>query len=153
MSSYATLQDLYVHGLPGAALSGMLESEQQAALDAASTLADGYLRNKFTLPVITPSLDLVMAVCQIAAWNLLRRRGFNPEGAIDATVRQGYEDAVSWLKRVSDGTTTPMLTDSSGAPAGKAVGGAFAVQPQPTGQLDSGGFPLISTGAPRQRGW
>jgi phage gp36-like protein len=154
VSSYATLADLNAYGLPASALGDVTLLDQQAQLDAASTLADGFLRNRFTLPIVAPfSADLVMAVAQIAAWNLLRRRGFNPEDPGGEAVRLGYTDAMAWLKRVADGTTTPMLTDSSGQPAGGSTGGPFVVQPQSTGTTDAAGYPGLTTGTPRSRGW
>lgn len=151
MSSYATLANLYAYGIPAAALGDVSVTDQQAQLDAASTLADGFLRNKFTLPIITPSADLVMAVAQIAAWNLLRRRGFNPDDPGGQATRLGYQDAMAWLKRVADGTTTPALVDSSAASG--SGGGPFVVQARSSGQVDSAGFPILETGEPRSRGW
>ncbi len=155
MSSYAKPTDLVVHGAPAAMIADKAPEELQAALDAASTYADGFLRNRFTLPIVTPSVDLVMAVCQLAAWNLLRVRGFSPEDQTGQAIRMGFDDAMSWLKRVADGTTTPALTDSSpGASANtQTSGGAFVVQPQSSGQVDANGSPLLTIGAPRSRGW
>lgn len=148
MSSYATRSELYRHGLPYQAVADVSLEDQQAALDAASTLADGYLSAKFTLPVTTASIDLVIVVCQVAAWNLLRRRGFNPETGVDAAIRQGYDDSIRWLERVAKGDITPTLTDST--PGGEsAVGGPFVVQTQ---QSSSPGGPLVF-GTPIPRGW
>lgn len=148
MSSYATPVDLSRHGLSPAALGDVSLWDQQAALDAASSLADGYLAATFTLPIVTPSIDLVIAVCQIAAWNLLRRRGFNPEAGSDAAIRQGYDDSIRWLERVAKGDVVPTLTDSTPGGA-SAVGGAFVVQPQ---QSSGPGGPLV-IGTPMPRGW
>jgi phage gp36-like protein len=155
VSSYATPADLYAYGAPESAFGDVDPTAVQAALDAASTQADGYLANRFTLPVVTPSQDLKAAVCQIAAWNLLRRRGFNPEDLGAQAIRTGYEDAERWLRGVSKGEITPQLTDSSAgvAPPGGSGGGAFVVQPQATGQTDSAGYPVYTAGVPRHRGW
>lgn len=151
MSSYATAADLNIHGAPASAFGDATAADIQGALDAASTLADGYLRNKFTLPIVTPSVDLKMAVCQIAAWNLVRRRGFSPDDPTAEALRLGHQDAMRWLERVAAGTTTPALVDSSVAPGG--AGGPFVLQPRPSGSTDADGFPVLTAGAPRSRGW
>jgi phage gp36-like protein len=149
VSSYATLTDLTTLGVPSAALSGVSTVEQQRALDAASTLADGYLRAKFTLPISIPSIDLVEAVCKVAAYSLLSVRGYNPETGSDPNVRDRYKDAIAWLKGVAEGSITPALTDSS---PGGVLGGPFVLQAQLSGSA-SDGLPVVVPGAPRARGW
>lgn len=147
MAAYATTTDLATFGLSADALAGIDTNAQTAALTAASRLADGYLRARFTLPIATPSVDLVEAVCKIAAYTLLSARGFNPEAGADQNIRDRYRDALAWLKDVAAGTATPALTDSS--PAGQ-LGGPFVLQ----SQLQSDGLPLVvSGGRSTARGW
>lgn len=148
MSSYATTSDLASLGLPTAVLDGIAVEDQQRALDAASTLADGYLRGKFTLPITTPSVDLVEAVCKVAAYSLLAVRGYNPETGSDPNVRDRYRDAIAWLQGVAAGRITPAITDSS---VSGRIGGRFVVQPRLTTSSD--GSTVISSGAPSPRGW
>lgn len=147
MSSYATLAHLAQFGVPSSALSGISPDAQQAALDAASTRADGYLKNHFKLPITTPSIDLVEAICRIAAYNLLSVRGYNPETGGDTNLRDRFLDAVKWLEGVARGSITPDLQDSS---PGGVLGGPYVVQSQLS---DSGGASVIVAGSPRARGW
>jgi phage gp36-like protein len=102
--SYATIEDFQQAGLPGGALGSVTKTDQKWALERASAIASTYVGDKYTMQ-ITPPYDqaLVDAVCQIAAWRLLVRRGFNPQNDGDGLVRQGYLDAIKWLERVANG--------------------------------------------------
>lgn len=103
MSSYATLQDLDDCGIPLAALETLDKKLIQRQLDRASGYADAFLRDSYTLPFVAPfDPGLVMAVCQLAVWWLLSRRGFDPENPGDKVVYQGYRDAMDWLKLVAN---------------------------------------------------
>lgn len=102
--SYATAADLKQCGLPAGALSGVTPADQLAALQKASAIANGYLRDRYTLP-LSGDIDpgLVDAVCQIAAYRLMALRGYNPNSGADSLIRQGWVDATEWLKRVANG--------------------------------------------------
>ncbi len=102
--SYATIEDLQSAGLPPGALNSVSKTDQKGALERASAIASSYVGDKYTMQ-ITPPYDpaLTDAVCQIAAWRLLVRRGFNPESGADGVIRQGYLDAIKWLERVANG--------------------------------------------------
>lgn len=157
MSSYATPGDLVVHGGVPDALTDIPVPDQQAALDSASTVADGYLRSRFTLPLIPSGtaplwpVDLVSAVCRIAYYTLLSARGFNPEQGSDSNIRSRYNDAMAWLKDVAKGNVTPMVTDSS---VNGALGGPFVVQPVLSDTVTNpDGSAAIVVSAPSARGW
>jgi phage gp36-like protein len=114
VSRYATPDDLHRLSLPDSALVGIAQIDQQAALDAASDIADGYLASRFSLPLLPPFPgDLVRAVCDIGAYLAMKRRGFNPEG--DPNVVKGYDDAVQWLEGISRNLITPAVQESSPA--------------------------------------
>lgn len=148
MSSYATLADLTQLGIASAALSGIGNTDRQAALDAGSTMADGYLGSQFKLPLISPfPLDLRMHVCAVAAFILLKTRGFDPENPTDMAIRDGYTDAVKWFRDVADGRAIPVVTDSQ---EGGTVSDQFGPLVQ-TPTKDSQGNP--TTGSPKPRGW
>lgn len=124
---YATRAHLIQFGIRSGALTGIATGDQDAALEAASDLADSYLRARFTLPLAGWQDDLRRAVCNIAAYDLLSARGFNPDAGADVNVRARYDDAVRWLERIAAGQVTPDVTDSgssgdegSGAAAGVA---------------------------------
>lgn len=101
--AYADRTDLSRLGIAAAALSGVATATQDAALDAASDTADGYLRGRYTLPLTAWGDDLRAHVCGIAAWRLLATRGFDPNRSGDIAIRQLYDDAIAWLKDVSAG--------------------------------------------------
>ena len=110
--AYATRDDLARLGLPPAVLSAIPTADQDAALEAASDLADSYLSARYTLPLVSWEDDLRRAVAHIAAYDLMVRRGFNPTGA-DEQIRLRYEDAIRWLEGVARGLLHPQIVDSS----------------------------------------
>lgn len=114
LQSYATIDDLQDAGLPPAALEGGPSfARQQKALMRASRVADTYLRNRYTLPLICPiDQALIDAVVQIAAWRLMSRRGFNPSSGLDVAIRQGYEDAMAFLTRIANGQAQLCVTQT-----------------------------------------
>jgi phage gp36-like protein len=76
------------------------QTERQATvdakIDAAESLADSYLRARYTVPVASPPSQLIEAVAVIAARSLYR-------GPAPEHVRTCREDAVAWLRDVSTG--------------------------------------------------
>lgn len=117
--AYATRTDLTRLGIRAGALSGVSTDDQDAALEAASDLADSYLRSRYTLPFTGYGDDLKRAVCAIAAWDLLSTRGYNPQGS-DEAIQTRQEQAIVWLKdvsagraAVSGGNTTPTPSRTS----------------------------------------
>lgn len=111
--SYATIDDLDSAGIPPAALAGIALADKQAALVRASRVADTFLRDRYTLPLCCPfDPALVDWVVQIAAYRLMQRRGFNPNGGIDASIVLGYQDAVKSLTRVANGQQQLAVTQS-----------------------------------------
>ncbi len=101
--AYATTTDLARFGLPAAALSGISTAAQEAAIDAASALADSYLRSRYTVPLTSYGVDLTQQVCALAAKTLLTTRGFDATRANGDAIMQGAEDARTWLRDVSAG--------------------------------------------------
>lgn len=101
--AYATRTDLTTHGLSSAAIAGVSTTAQDAALDAASKTADSYLRARYATPLTTYGTDLTRAVCQIAAWDLLSVRGYDPARGGDEAVRLRAEDAMRWLRDLGAG--------------------------------------------------
>ena len=105
--AYATRAELYVLGLPSAALTGVATADQDLALDAASSFCDSYLRGRYGCPIASASYALKLCVCQIAAYRLLCSRGFNPE-TLDGVIRTNYEEALAWLKDCAKGIASPI---------------------------------------------
>lgn len=124
MTRYATTTDLTRLGLPSAALSGVATETQEDALDAASSLADGYLSSRFGLPLSAWGDDLRGCVCKLAAYDLMVTRGYSPQTGPDENLRLRHEDAMRWLRDVASGivaiqgvtdATPTDTTDNSGS--------------------------------------
>lgn len=107
MPTYGTRPDLATHGLPGDWLAGVSDSDQDAALEAASRFADGYLSLQYDLPISVWGRDLTRVVCHIASWDLMCRQGYDPDTASNKLIRQRYEDALQWLRDVAAGRLSP----------------------------------------------
>jgi phage gp36-like protein len=112
MSSYATLTDLTVYGLPATALGALSSTVQQAALDDASDIVDSYLRGRYVLPLLAWGTEITQAVCRIAAYNLLSVRGYNPASGADENIRNRYTDSITWLSQVQRQAAHPNVTAS-----------------------------------------
>ena len=112
MTAYATLSDLYAHGLPSAALQSVSTSDQQSALDARNAWADGKLSGRYQLPLLAWDVDLRMAVAQLTAYDLLVRRGYNSAAGADINVRLRYQDAIKWFDDVERQNVHPNVTQS-----------------------------------------
>jgi phage gp36-like protein len=103
VTRYAEIADRDRLGIIATAFAGLASTTVEAALDAASAMADGYLRDRYELPLGSWSDDLRAAVCHIASWTLLANRGYDPSRGTDEVVRLQYEDAMRWLRDVSGG--------------------------------------------------
>lgn len=123
IQSYATLDDLQSAGLPPGALGTVDLATQQAALVRASRVADTFMRDRYTLPLCCPyDPALVDWVCQIAAYRLMQRRGFNPNGGIDTSIALGYQDAIKSLTRVANGQQQLAVVQAEPASLQPAIG-------------------------------
>lgn len=112
--AYADRTDLVRLGLRAEALTGYPTASQDAALEAASDVADSYLRARYDLPLTSWGDDLRRAVAAIAALDIMTTRGFNPSAGSDDILMRRQEQAIGWLKdvaanraTVSGGNTTP----------------------------------------------
>ena len=111
--TYASQDDLFRLGLPEGALRGVSPSTIEEALEAASRLADSYLRARYTLPLTAWDGALSRAVAAIAAYDLMAVRGYDPARGADEVLRLRYEDAIRWLERVAAGEVSPEVEDST----------------------------------------
>lgn len=122
--AYATRTDLTRLGLRAEALTGVSTEAQDAALEAASDVADSYLRSRYALPFTSWGDDLRRAVAAIAALDIMSARGFNPANGSDDVLVQRQRDAIAWLRdvaqaraTVSGGATSPTPTRHARASA------------------------------------
>jgi phage gp36-like protein len=130
--SYCTVAQLLAFALPAEAVQNLSNLQLQAECDAASTLADSYLRGRYALPLISFDIELSMQVAYIAAYNILASRGYNPEAGADSIYRDRWVAAVEWFKGVQRQAIHPN------------------VQPSPTGDPVLT-FPQVNTA--QERGW
>jgi phage gp36-like protein len=133
--AYATPADFAVFGLSYPWLRPVPVAVQQRHLDAASIRIDGYLRKRFTLPLVSYGDDLTLLTCQVAACSIAHVRGFDPQGQDGQVIRSICEAAQADLKRIEEGTWLPAVTDSSsGAEEGvESHGGLEIESSQPRG--------------------
>lgn len=160
MSSYATVADLASLANNNAAIASITSADQQRALDAASDEFDGYFAAQYHLPLVSWPQEVRQHVCDVAAYRLMKRRGFSQEGD-DDTFREAFDDAWKWARAVAQGLISPPgIVDSSsatreGAPSvttgqiGNTVGGNVS----PSVQLGKAKAYPFGNITPGQRGW
>lgn len=141
-TQYATRTDLANLGLVAGALANVTTTTQDAALVAASAVADSYLQSRYQLPLLQWGQDLSRAVAIIAAYDLLTSRGYNPQSSADQNVRQRYLDALAWLDSISKGASTPSYVTDSSTPTGTTDGS--------TSTETDGAFQMVTSSV---RGW
>lgn len=113
-TQYTDRDDLARLGLKKLATAGLSDVDLDAALVAASALADGYLRGQFHLPLLRWGADLRRHVAMLAAWDILSaQRGFNPDAPGGDIWLARHDQAMDWLKDVSRGVVTPDVEDST----------------------------------------
>jgi phage gp36-like protein len=148
-TQYATTTDLGNLGLIGGVLAGVSSGIQNAALLAASGIADASLQSRYILPLTQWGQDLVRAVCIIAAYDILTSKGYNPAAGADENIRQRYLDALAWLKSVSDGDDSPSyVLDSSVNQAGAVT--SISTVDDSVVTTTEGGLQMTTTNV---RGW
>lgn len=112
--TYITDAELLSLGLPGAALSVVAESTRDQARAAASAEASSYLKKRFALPLASWGSDLKRKVADLASYDLMTFRGFDPGSESGALIVKRRDDAVLWLRDVAKGIVEPTdLVDST----------------------------------------
>jgi len=115
-SQYCSREDLYTVGVNRRTLDGLPETQVLGGILDASAFMDGYLGQRYTLPLVDRGdRALVMCCASIAAFYLLSALGFDPEGGTDRVIVMKYENAEKWLKDVVANRISPQITDSSPA--------------------------------------
>lgn len=141
-SQYATATDITSLSLTPQAANRYGATAINAALQAASSRADSYLASAFVLPLqVTPQgwdMQLTRCVCDMAAFDLARQYGLNPNAPDFAAIRSLYDGAVSWLEQVRDKKLTPQYVDSEGTPDNVEEGGPFVITATQRGYSERG---------------
>lgn len=126
--SYCDVPDLGRFGVNAEALERMSDEETKIpAIQGASAMIDDYLRDQFTLPLITWGTSIRRAAAIIAVYDIFTVRGGKPgDNPEDSILQIRYDDVIKWLKLVATGTVAPDVVDSDtttplpGAPSGVA---------------------------------
>ncbi len=138
-SQYAEVDDIVLLSLTLAAKNRFGTSATEAALQAASSVADSYIVSQFTLPLTDWDMSLRLAVCNIAAYMLYTQFGAgNPGAPMDEMIKVRYNDALKWLAEVRDQKIFPQWTDSSGASPVTTAAGPYVISDEPVGFTSRG---------------
>ncbi len=116
-TQYATTDNFETYGLGSKVLVGIDADVITAALVSASSVADGYLHARYgdQLPLTTWPESLRIAVCKIAAFELIGGHiGYNPDGRHEVFLER-HKQAMAWLRDVAQGRVTFAVT--AAAPA------------------------------------
>lgn len=105
-----TLVDMDQRGI--SSLTKKFSGDEKAyQLAVASAMADSYLRRRYITPITGWDLDLVEAICDIAAFKLLFREGFSPdEKNYDQNFKNRHDKAIKWLSDVGNRMIHPNIT-------------------------------------------
>lgn len=114
-TAYAVLADLAMV-LPSASYASVPTATRQALLDARNAYADDKMRARYRLPLSSWPPSVTRAVCELAAFDILCFRGFNPGAAADQLVQFKYDQAMKYFDDVERQRTHPLVTEA--APAG-----------------------------------
>lgn len=115
---YAERADLVRFGLSADALVGVPTATQDEALDGASSVLDGYIASRKTLPLSAWGDDLRRYVCGIASYDIMVIRGFDPNSGSDEQLRKRFDDAIAWGKLfAAGGVESPDMADATPADA------------------------------------
>jgi phage gp36-like protein len=111
--AYIARTELPIYGASSGVLQDVPTSVQDQVCAAVSDFMDGYFDQQFVLPLVEWGRDVKECAAKIAIYDLLSIRGFSPDTQADVNIRMRREDAVVWLKLVSEGKISPRVTDSS----------------------------------------
>lgn len=114
-AAYATIADLGL-AIRSEALDGFDQTVLQDCLDGAADIIDGYLRDRFTLPLTAWDNSIRRCAAIIAVHDAMAARGYNAANAGDEQLQIRYEGQIAWLRDIANGRATPNVTDSSASP-------------------------------------
>ena len=112
--AYASTQDLLEVGMPQQALGQLSPAQIAAQLQAASNKLDEGFRGRYgngPSPLLLEwDTSITEAVAQIAAYKLMKIRGYDPDSGADTTFRDGYNDAMTFIGAVQRQQAHPVVT-------------------------------------------
>lgn len=135
MSQYATLAQFRVFGLPSRATTGLADDDIVEQLEAASAVVDGTIASRgYSVPLTTWSDDLSMAVCKLAAFEVLfHLRGANPADPAHAAIVLSRDWAERHIDKVAAG-----MKSLAGAEPTRARTGTIAIVSLESSEDDGG---------------
>lgn len=115
MAEYCTVEDVSRYGVNAAAIGALSSDEHiKPVIKAQSGVIDGYLRLRYTLPLLTWGDDIRRACAILVACDVLTTRGAKPgENPDDKPIFDRCDEVLAWLKLIADGKVAPDVTDSS----------------------------------------
>lgn len=133
-SQYATSTDLTSLAITVQA-GNRFGAAMDAALSAASSIADAYISGQFQLPLQDGGWDMALRlhVCNIAAKLLYDQFGYNPGAPIDQLIERRYTEAISFLEKVRDKAVHPQWVDASSVTPDADSAGDFVISDAPVG--------------------
>lgn len=155
MSQYATTTDLQNLAITPAAAGRFGATAMTAQLQAASSIADGYIGGQFALPLqVNPQgwdMSLTLIVCNIAAKLLYNQFGYGPGQAnVDELIERRFTESIDWLIEIRDKKVQPQWISAASATSPADPVGNFVVTDDPIGLTsrgtvdNSGGFPGLT---------
>jgi hypothetical protein len=109
---YATLADMANFGFPPSAFGQLSQPQIQAQLDAASAYATSKMAARYSMPLLLWDVSITQAVVQIAAYQCLVLRGFDPNNPGDAAARDLWIAAREFFDAVERQHAHPLVTES-----------------------------------------
>lgn len=143
MAAYATKDELYIYGAPSKAFGQLTDAAKDAALEAASRTVDTYYRARFPLPLSSWDEQTKKVTCQIATYDLLSIRGYNPASGSDINIKDRYDSAIAWLEKVAKQQAHPEVATAQ-------INAPEVVQPS---VITSSVVNLATGASSRNRGW
>ena len=124
---YNSVAEYEARSIVTSALTGFSTPQKQSAIDQSAAVVDSYIGNVATLPLATYGEDIRGAEAKICDYELLSRRGYNPDGGGDGNVRLRYEDALAWLNAIAKGSARLLAPDNVDASPSTYEGGSYVV--------------------------
>lgn len=111
---YLQAGDVTSTELPAKAIASVPKTVVANALIVASADGETAMASSFTLPIVSmKSVDMTQRLAAIAAFHIMKFRGFQPQGS-DELIVDGKTNADAWLMRISQAKLRPPgITDSA----------------------------------------
>ena len=111
--AYCVIADLSI-AIRSEALDGFDQAILQDCIDGAADKIDGYLRDRFTLPLTKWDRAIRRCCAILAVYDAVMARGLNPANAPgDEQLQTRYDTEIEWLRDIANNRTTPDVIDSS----------------------------------------